>query len=137
MDNPFPVLESIDKRLHFDSALRKHLLAVSAILAQINALVNKKPSRWVAFLDEFPLKAVQAAWLALPSGQAREGLYAYLETWRQIKPRISGHDLKERGQQPGPGYQSILRGLRDAWLDGKVKTNAEEMALLEKLIKKK
>lgn len=137
MDNPFPVLESIDKRLHFDSALRKHLLAVSAILAQINALVNKKPSRWVAFLDEFPLKAVQAAWLALPSGQAREGLYAYLETWRQIKPRTSGHDLKERGQQPGPGYQSILRGLRDAWLDGKVKTNAEEMALLEKLIKKK
>jgi tRNA nucleotidyltransferase (CCA-adding enzyme) len=136
MDNPFPVLESIDKRLHFDSALRKHLLAASAILAKINALVNKKPSRWVAFLDEFPLKAVQAAWLALPSGQAREGLHAYLETWRQIKPLTSGHDLKERGQQPGPGYQSILGGLRDAWLDGKVKTNAEEMALLEKLIKK-
>jgi hypothetical protein len=63
-------------------------------------------------------------------------LYAYLETWRQIKPRTSGHDLKERGQQPGPGYQSILRSLRDAWLDGKVKTNAEEMVLLEKLIKK-
>jgi hypothetical protein len=43
--------------------------------------------------------------------------------------------LKKRGLPPGPVYQSILRRIREAWLDGEVKTVDEEMALLDKLTK--
>jgi tRNA nucleotidyltransferase (CCA-adding enzyme) len=136
MDVPLPGLESIEKRLHFESGLRALLLAASALFAEVNSLAGKKPSQCVAVLDEIPLKAVQAVFLALPAGPVRQGLCDYLETWRHVRPRTTGHDLKKRSLPPGPAYQSILRRLRAAWLDGEVKTVDEEMALLDKLIKK-
>ncbi len=136
MDVPLPGLESIEKRLHFESSLREPLLAASALFAKVNSLVGKKPSRCVAVLDEISLKAVQAVSLALPAGPAQQELHDYLETWRNVRPKTTGHDLKKRGLPPGPAYKSILRHLRQAWLDGEVKTVIEEMALLDNLIKK-
>jgi tRNA nucleotidyltransferase (CCA-adding enzyme) len=135
MDVPLPGLKSIEKRLHFESGLRELLLAASTMLAEVNSLAGKKPSRCVAVLDEIPLKAVQAVSLALPAGPVRQELRDYLETWRHVKPKTTGHDLIKRGLPPGPAYQSILRRLRAAWLDGDLKTVDEEMALLDTLIK--
>jgi hypothetical protein len=137
MDVPLPDLESIEERLHFESGLRDMLLAASTLFADANSLANKKNSSCVAVLDEIPLKAVQAVSLALPAGLAQQKLHDYLETWRHVKPKTTGHTLLKRGIPPSPIYQSILRCLRDAWLDGKVKTIDDEMALLDKLIKKR
>jgi tRNA nucleotidyltransferase (CCA-adding enzyme) len=129
-----PAYKTIEKRLHFESGLRNILLAASALFAEVNSLANKKPSRCVAVLDTFPLKAVQAVYLALPAGTARQKVQDYLETWRHVKPKTTGHDLKRRGLPPGPKYQSILLRLRDARLDGEVKSVDDEKDLLEKLI---
>jgi tRNA nucleotidyltransferase (CCA-adding enzyme) len=136
MDIPLPSLESIEKRLHFISGQRILLLAGSVLFSEVNSLANKKPSQCVAALDEIPFKGVEAVYLALRDGPARRELHDYLETWRHVKPKTTGHDLKKRGLPPGPAYQSILRRLREAWLDGEVKTIDEEMALLDKLTKK-
>jgi tRNA nucleotidyltransferase (CCA-adding enzyme) len=136
MDVPHPELGGIEKRLHFEADLRELLLAASALFADVKSLAGKKPSQCVAVLDEIPHKAVQAVSLALPAGTRRQMLHDYLETWRHVKPRTTGHDLKKRGLTPGPAYKSILRRLREAWLDGEVKTVNEEMALREKLTKK-
>jgi tRNA nucleotidyltransferase (CCA-adding enzyme) len=81
------------------------------------------------------LKAVQAVSLGLPSGATRQILRRYLESWRAIKPKTSGHDLKKRGLPPGPEYKTLLRKLRDAWLDGEITSVQEEIALLDKLSK--
>lgn len=135
MDVRLPGLKSIEKRLHFESGLRDMLLAAAALFADVNSLADKKPSRCVAVLDAVPLKAVQAVSLAQPAGARRQELHDYLETWRHVKPKTTGHDLKKRGLPPGPAYQSILQRLREAWLDGEVKTVDEEMDTLEKLIK--
>jgi tRNA nucleotidyltransferase (CCA-adding enzyme) len=136
MGVPRPGLKSIEKRLHFESGLRDMLQAASALFADVNFLARKKNSRCVAALDDIPLRAVQSVSLVLPAGPARQALHNYLETWRHIKPKTTGHDLKNRGLPPGPEYQSILRRLREAWLDGEVKTLEEEIILLDKLIKK-
>jgi tRNA nucleotidyltransferase (CCA-adding enzyme) len=136
MDVPHPDLESIEKRLHFESGLREQLLAASALFAGVNSLSGKKPSQCVAVLDEIPLKAIQVVSLALPASPARQMLHDYLETWRHVKPRTTGHDLKKRDLTPGPAYKSILHRLREAWLNEEVKTVDEEMALREKLMKK-
>jgi len=136
MNVPLPALASIEKRLHFESGLREVLLAASALFAEVNSLAGTKPSRCVAVLDAVPIRAVQAVSLALPAGPARQVLGAYLKTWRHVKPKTTGHDLKKRGVPPGPVYQSILRRLREAWLDGGVKTVNEEMRLLDQLTRK-
>jgi tRNA nucleotidyltransferase (CCA-adding enzyme) len=135
MDVTSTGLAGIEKRLHFDSSLRDMLQAASALFGRIDSLAGKKPSQCVAALDKIPLKAVQAVFLGLPPGPTRQILHDYLETWRDIKPKTTGHDLKKRGLPPGPEYKNILRKLRAAWLDGEIYAPEQETALLDKLTK--
>jgi tRNA nucleotidyltransferase (CCA-adding enzyme) len=58
----------------------------------------------------------------------------YLARWQYVKPRATGHDLKQLGLSPGPEYKSILRQLRNAWLDGEINSEKGEKKLLERLI---
>jgi len=136
MDVPLPAVKAVEKRLHFESGLLGMLLAASGLFAKVDTLVGKKNSRCVVVLDKIPLKAVQAVLLALPAGSGRQVLFDYLATWRHVRPKATGHDLKKRGLSPGPAYKSILQRLRAAWLDGEVSTVEEELRLLDKLIKK-
>jgi len=135
MDVPLSSLKNIEKRLHFESGLRDLLLAAVTLMTEVNSLAGKKTSQCVAVLDAVLLNAVQAVYLGLPVGPARQVLYDYLETWRHVKPKTTGHDLKKRGLPQGPVYKSILQRLRAAWLDGEVATVEEEMGLLDKLLK--
>jgi hypothetical protein len=43
--------------------------------------------------------------------------------------------LMKLGLLPGPRYQQILQRLRNAWLDEEVKTEGEEIKLLDTLTK--
>lgn len=131
MDVPLTGLKAVEKRLHFESGLRSMLLAASGLFAELDSLAGKKNSRCVAVLDKIPREAVQA----VLAGSGRQVLFDYLETWRHVRPKTTGHDLKERGLSPGPAYKSILQRLRAAWLDGEVSTVEEELSLLDKLIK--
>jgi tRNA nucleotidyltransferase (CCA-adding enzyme) len=137
MDIPTAKLVGIEKRLHFHSELRDMLKAASTLFGEVDSMVGKKPSQCVAVLDKITLKSVQAVFLALPGGPGRQILHTYLESWRVIKPKTTGHDLKKRGLSPGPEYKIILRKLRAAWLDGEVKTVGQEIALLDKLTRNK
>ena len=128
-------LESFEPRLHFHANLFASLLAASALFADLPSLIGSKPSRWVSRLQDLPLTAVYAVFLATPEGVAQQNLHKFLETWRHVKPKTNGHDLMKRGLPPGPRYQKVLQRLRDAWLDEEVKTENEELRLLDKLTK--
>jgi tRNA nucleotidyltransferase (CCA-adding enzyme) len=134
MDLPASGIQIIEKRLHFRSGLLNILLAASDLFKKVIFLEVQKPSQWVLLLDEFPLRAIESVYLALPVGAVQRAMADYIEIWRHIKPRTTGHDLKKCGLAPGPIYQSILRDLRAAWLDGKIKTPAEELDLLEEMV---
>jgi tRNA nucleotidyltransferase (CCA-adding enzyme) len=127
-------IEELASRLDFTASLRDALLAFSTLHADLPALAEAKPSTITNRLDEVPLLAVCAASLAV-NNPTRIALENYLLLWRHVKPKTNGHDLIKRGLPPGPAYQVILSRLRVAWLDGELKTNEEEVILLEKLIK--
>jgi tRNA nucleotidyltransferase (CCA-adding enzyme) len=55
---------------------------------------------------------------------------AYLTTYQQVKPILTGSDLKAMGLKPGPKFRQILDRLLDARLNGEVKTEAEERAIV-------
>ena len=135
MEFPSIDLESLERRLHFRANLFSSLLAASALSANLPSFGGLKPSQWVARLEDLPLTAVYAVFLACPDGQVRQDLCNYLETWRHVKPKTNGHDLLKRGLPVGPRYQQILQRLQEAWLDGEVKTESEELKLLDKLTK--
>jgi tRNA nucleotidyltransferase (CCA-adding enzyme) len=126
-------LESLNRRLHFRAKLFDSLLAASTLSVDMPSLIGSKPSRWVRRLENLPLTAVYAVLLTTSVGKARQNLHKYLETWRHVKPKTNGYDLMKRGLPPGPRFQQVLQRLREAWLDEEVKTNDEEMKLLDSM----
>ena len=71
-----------------------------------------------------------------PSDRVKRLVSAYLTGWRQAKPRLTGKDLQSMGIKPGPIYSKVLTQLRDAHLDGLVKTETEERSFIEKLTRR-
>lgn len=128
-------IHSIDGRLHFTADLLKILRSASLLNANLKAVVGLKPSQAAEWLERYSHKAVEVVSSAVQDQEIKNILTDYLSKWWHVKPKMTGHDLKRRGIEPGPRYAEILRRLRAAWLDGEVKTEEEEIGLLKQLLK--
>ncbi|OGO27536.1 MAG: hypothetical protein A2W33_08245 [Chloroflexi bacterium RBG_16_52_11] len=133
MTIPVAEIMSLNSRLQFEAGLFKSLSAARALFGDLDSFSQLKPSQYVDKLEGLPLLAVYAAFCAAPDGEIKYALDKYLAEWRHVKPKTTGHDLKKLGLEPGPKYQTILRELRDAWLNGDISTAQQEKILLEKL----
>jgi poly(A) polymerase len=51
-------------------------------------------------------------------------------------PLVTGDDLRQHGLQPGPAFKVILQAIRDAQLDGEIRTHEEAIALALNLMKR-
>ena len=120
--------------MRFPAALTRLLLAASTLRADLPSLKGSKPSGWVERLADVPDFAVYALSLTT-KGEIKKALINYLGKWRHVQPKATGHDLKKLGLSPGPEYKKILRKLREAWLDGEIKSEKDETALLKQLVK--
>jgi tRNA nucleotidyltransferase (CCA-adding enzyme) len=127
-------IASLNKRLHFTADLLASLFAVSMMFKDLSSFADLKPSECVERLESFPVNAVEAMGYVTEDMRVKERFDEYISIWRYLKPHITGDDLKERGIEPGPRYAVILRQLRNAWLDGDVKTEEEEEKLLIALL---
>jgi tRNA nucleotidyltransferase (CCA-adding enzyme) len=87
-------------------------------------------------LEDLPDEALVAMMAQSPSDQVKRQVSAFLTTWRKAKPLLTGADLRAMGVKPGPIYSKVLAQLRDAHLDGTVKTEAEERAFVEANIRR-
>ena len=125
---------AVAARLRFPVALRRNLEAASELRQDLPALKKARPSAVFTRLEDVPLLAIYAVYLGT-SGKGREALDNFVVRWRHVRPKTTGRELKARGIPPGRIYQEILGRLRAAWLDGEVKSEAEEIAMLERLIK--
>lgn len=132
--NPAEV-EALSSRLRFSAALKRNLIAASELMKDLPSMQKAKPSAVFERLEKTPLLAIYAVYLGT-SGAAGETLNNFMTNWRRVSPRTTGHDLIARGIPPGRIYQDALSCLRAAWLDGEIKTESEEKALLEELLKR-
>lgn len=123
-------IDMIAKRLDFPVLLARSARAASSLLNKLPSIVSWRPSQWTFYLEELPSIAVYAVYLMRREPALRD----YLVSWRNIKPTITGNELKDRGLEPGPQFAAILRQIRSAWLDGKVTNSEGERVLLDKLI---
>jgi len=127
-------IASLNKRLHFTADLLASLFAVSMMFKDLPSFADLKPSECVERLESFPVNAIEAMGYVTEDSRVKDIFDEYISMWRYLKPHISGNDLKELGIEPGPRYAVILRQLRNAWLDGEVKTDEEEQELLGRLL---
>ena len=128
-------IASVNTRLQFTADLLASLFAVSMMFEDQSSFIGLKPSECVERLESYPVNAVEAMGYVAKDPRIKELFDEYISKWRYIKPHTTGNDLKALGIEPGPRYAVILRQLRNAWLDGDVKTEEEEQALLNNLLK--
>jgi len=125
--------ELICARLAFSQADR--MVVVSAGRHGCGLADGSSPSRIVACLESVPEDALVAEWLALEAGaEARVTSERFLAGWRWVRQRTDGDRLRQLGLAAGPAYGQILSELRVAWLDGRIRSEAEEDRLLNQLI---
>ena len=127
-------ISSLNDRLHFRVDLLSSLFGASMLFSDQPGFVDLKPSDCVERLESFPINAVEAVGYVIKDPRVKERFDEYLLKWRYIKPHITGDDLKSLGIEPGPRYAVFLRRVRNAWLDGEVKTKDDEINLIKKLI---
>jgi tRNA nucleotidyltransferase (CCA-adding enzyme) len=96
-------------------------------------LSNKEIDALVRFSSP---PALMVYWLATGSARARDRVWRYEKTLRHIQPVVDGEYLKTLGLKPSPLFSRLLRAVRDALLDGEIQTEAEERALVDRLLEK-
>ena len=120
--------------LRFSQPLQRASVAAARLRPQLSSFANLPPSQIVARLEKEPLPALYALYLENEKNKTGSLLLRYAKKWRHVQPRLDGHALRKKGLHPGPAYRHILWRLRAAWLDGKVRTEKQERALLEHLL---
>ena len=118
----------------FTARLRDALISLGA-LSTLNAdAFHAPPSRQSEMLGAFSGLALWLGWLFDRSPLKQQAMWNEWHVWRQTQPITTGEMLKARGLPPGPHYSQVLHQLRNAWIDGEVKTPADENGLLDRLL---
>lgn len=130
--SPLPAgdLQKLQARLTLPEWLAQTISAAADLRRDLPALRGQPASAWVKRLETAPFLAVYAVFLATRQPE----LEIYAQKWRSLRPRLTSARLLKMGLAPGPRFGEILRRLRAAWLDGEISSEAEEIAMLEKLL---
>src|SRR5204862_384543 len=116
------------KRLHLSAPLRKALSQSNSLLIEFPYLLQSKPSKITRHLEKNPAVVLYTISLIASQEVWRKLIHQFQFKWKKIEPFTNGSTLIRLGMSPGPAYRNILSTLRNAWLDGVVKTKDEEAA---------
>ncbi|MDO8531647.1 MAG: hypothetical protein Q7T26_05705 [Dehalococcoidia bacterium] len=118
------------RRLNFPRATDQALRDVGPLKATLADLTRPdlQASAVVHMLERFQPAALQTCAFACDNKAARERLRRYLAELRYVKSALDGHDLARLGVKQGPRMGQMLKALRDARLDGEVRSREDEEA---------
>ncbi len=126
--------QSVISRLRLSAGLAKTILSARNLWKLLEDLADTSPSEVVNKLDEFTQLALYAVYHASDNHAIRAVIEQYVSHWRFISPSIDGHDLRARGIPPGPIYKTILKQVRNGWLDGKILNVDQENEHIQHII---
>lgn len=128
-------LESVITRLKIPAAQADTLRQVAALKSKLPELARRqKPSVLVRLLEDVDDEALFVAWAAAESKLAAKQILRNVCKLRGVRPELDGKYLQSLGIKPGPELGRILDALRDALLDGEVRTRAEQEAFVQEFI---
>ncbi len=127
-------LDAVIRRLALSRAIDADLRSVVALRDTGPQLSDAlKASQVYRLLQAHSARALEAARLATDDDRVRAHIDWFARELRTVKPSIGGTFLRSLGLKPGPAYGRVLNALRDALLDGQVRTREEEEAFAREL----
>ncbi len=121
-------MSNIGRRV--DRALKRLTENGTARPSQVYRLLTDFSDETLVLLLAKQMSAQHGAQVSL----LKRHLVAYVKN-KSVKTALTGRDLQIMGLQPGPQYKTILGKLLDARIDGKITTEADERALVEKQLR--
>jgi len=132
---PVEKIQAILRKLRFPTTQSKVILSACYVWKDLAWMASARFSQIANRLEDVPVLAIYAAFLAARDEHVSNNLQAYFNRKKFIAPSVTGNELKNRGLPPGPVYKRILAAIRDGWLDGKIENVDQEQAFLDELIK--
>ena len=122
---PFSELEA--------SNLKAARVGCQGLLRRLGNQPPLKPAEAYRLLSKLSEETLLGLMAKCKAESAKRQVSAFLTTYRNVKPMLTGNDLKAMGLKPGPHFKRILDRLLDARLNGEVKTETEERELARRL----
>ena len=113
--------------------LLRDTLAIKEKLEILSA-PDLKPGGIYAALHGYGAMALNTSLLATDSPLARERIRLFMSKLRYVRPALGGDDLKRMGITEGPLIKEVLNRLRNARLDGKVRSKQNEEEMVRRLL---
>jgi len=95
-------------------------------LNRVNSSPKLQASNLYALLSPVSVEALLYILAKARDKQVKKRLSQFIAKDRLVRPMLTGEDLKALGLKPGPIFRKVLDALRDARLDGLVRTRQEE-----------
>jgi len=122
------------RRLRFPAILANLLIRAHQIVLDLPSIVTAPPSQIYDRLVAYSPLALATVYRLLGPGDLSRPIKDYLTQYRHITPFTTGETLQSLGLSPSPAFRPILKAARDAWLNGKIRTAAEEHSLVMDLL---
>ncbi len=128
-------VETLGVRLNLPRRLKDAVIAA----ASLTMLESRLDSPDLCGSEVFTLlhgcgrTALIAAGLMFSRPAARDNVFRFIHHLGQVRPALTGEDLRAMGVPDGPEMGRMLRCLRDARLNGAVASRADEEALARRL----
>ncbi len=81
-------------------------------------------------LSEFKTELILYMMASAKQNKVKRSISHYFTQLRNVKPSVTGNDLKTMGFIPGPIYREILQAVLNAKLDGRLKTRSDELCFV-------
>jgi len=127
-------VQEIGARLNLGKRILADCERIHQLRDQLDGLNGARPSEVDEAMRGTSDSSLLVVWAAETDERLRERIAEYAATLRHIQPITDGAALRERGLKPSPKYGKVLRRLRQAWLDGEISSEEEELALLDELL---
>lgn len=98
------------------------------LLSREKGLVPSQVFRLLRDLEIEPLLYMVAK---AEDQRVKRHLTQHITHYRQVRPELNGEDLKSLGMKPGPIFRETLDALRDARLDGWIRSREDEIAFVK------
>ncbi len=99
---------------------------IPRIIQELNQ-AGLNPSAVVNCLEPLPVETILMAYALADHKTVKDHLKLYLSALQHMQPSLGGRDLKKLGLTPGPRYKKIIDNLKQAVVDGEVRTPQEEL----------
>ncbi len=110
-----------------------HVNSAKALLVDVESM---KRSEIAKILRDMSQEALLFLMAETEREEVRKAVSNFITTFSTIRPEITGEDLKSMGLKEGPKFKEILESVRDAKIDGLIKSKEEEVNYVLSLLMK-